>query len=326
MKNNLILLLLVLFAVSCKNKELCDDGDCGSGNVTIKVVVNWENPATEARIMRMNIFSQTNGVIDYGRDAIPVSGEKYITLAENASYRPLCYDYNSNVSFRNETTLDQFQAYTANAYRATYNTLATPVPGENTVVDPGGDFYVHSWLEDFDVVFCDTVLVLNYYPKNILRTFTYRINNVKGASYVNEGRGAISGMAATYYFHTDELATVRSTVLFENARMGVTSTGVEYIEGSFTTFGPVNPYQNRFTIELLVGSTYYTAYWDVSGQIDETMTDREAKLARDGYDILIDNNTDTHIPEIPDPGETGGGSGSGFEIGVEDWDNVDIYL
>jgi len=323
MKNSLILLLLVLLAVSCQNKELCDDGDCISGNVTIKVVVNWEDPENEARVMRMNIFSQTDGVIDYGRDAIPASGEKYISLVENASYRPLCYDYNSKVSFRSETTLEQFQAYTPGAYRETYNTLATPVQGEATVIDPGGDFYVHSWLENFDVVFCDTVLVLNFYPKNILRKFTYRINNVKGASYLNEGRGAISGMAAVYYFHTGGLATERSTVLFENSRMGVTSTGMEYIEGSFMTFGPVHPYQNRFTIELLAGNNYHTAYWDVSGQINETMADREAKLARDGYDILIDN--DGRVPEIPDPGE-GGGSGSGFEIDVEDWDNVDVYL
>lgn len=323
MKNSLILLLLALFAISCKNKKLCDNGDCETGNITIKVVVNWETPETEARIMRKNIFSQTDGVIDYGRDVIPAGGEKYITLVENASYRPLCYDYNSKVSFRSETTLEQFQAYTADVYRATYQTLATPVSGEVTVIDPGGDFYVHSWLENFDVVFCDSPeLVLNFYPKNILRTFTYRVNNVKGATHANEGRGAISGMAAVYHFHTDELTTVRSTVLFENARMGTTSGGIEYIEGSFTTFGPVHPYQNRFTIELLAGNNYYTAYWNVSDQIDETMTDRKAKLARDGYDILIDNGG--RIPEIPDPGE--GSSGSGFEIGVEDWDEVEIYL
>lgn len=325
MKNKWLLLLLILFATACQNKDLCDDGDCSPGNVSVKVVVNWEN-VQDARAMRMNIFSQTDGVTDYGRDAIPVSGEKYISLVENAAYRPLCYDYYaSNIYFRDETTLNQFEAYVLEASRATYNNLATPVPGESTVTDAGGDFYVHSWLENFDVIFCDTsVLVINFYPENKIRTFTYRINNVKGASYVTEARGAISGMAATYYFHTDEMTTVRSTVLFENAKVGKTSTGVEYIEGSFTTFGPVHPYQNRFTIELLVGSSYYTAYWDVSGQIDETMTDREAKLARDGYDILIDNN---RLPEIPDPGGSGGGDNSGgFEIGVGDWDNVEIYL
>lgn len=323
MKHIRFLWLPALFVLSCENKKLCDDDGCGSGNVSVKVVVNWEEPAKEARAMRINLFSQTDGVTDYGRDAIPASGEKHISLVENASYRPLCYDYNSNVSFRNETTLGTFQAYVAETYRATYNTLATPVPGEATVIDPGGDFYVHPWLGNFDVVFGDTPeLTINFYPENILRTFTYRINNAKGATFANEARGAISGMAATYQFLTGQLTAVRSTVLFDKARTGTTSSAVDYVEGTLTTFGPVSPYQNRFTIELLAGNKYYTAYWDVSGQIAESMVDRESKLARDGYDILIDN--DGRLPEIPEP--EAGGSGSGFEIGVDEWNNVEIYL
>ncbi|NDV77915.1 DUF5119 domain-containing protein [Dysgonomonas sp. 511] len=327
MKKIYYLLLLLLIAVSCKNKDLCEDGPCIEGNVTIKVVVNWENPENEARPMRMNIFSMSDGVSDYGIDQIPIGGVKYITLVESAAYRPYCYDYYADIYFRNETTPKLFEAYCAEASRATYNELATPVEGERTVMDPRGDFYVHSWLKNFDVVFCqDSVLVLNFYPKNILRRFTYRVNGIKGEKFIGSARGAISGMAATYFFYTGELTTERSTVLFENSTVGTDENGRGYIEGDFYTFGPVYPYQNRFTIEILAkGSKYFTAYWDVSGQINESMTDRPAKLARDGYDILIDNDIDTDIPEIPDPGE-GSGDGGGFEIGVGDWNNVDIYL
>lgn len=326
MKYLLMLFSLILFATSCTNKDLCEDGSCIPGNVSIKVVVNWENPATEARSMRMNIFAQSTDVSDFGRDVIPASGEKYIALREGAAYLPYCYDYYAaNIYFRDETTHGLFQAYIPEASRATYNTLATPVPGEATVTDPGGDFYLHSWREAFDVIFYeDSLLILDFYPKNILRRFTYRVNNIKGVNNIGEARGATSGMASHYTFYTDELTDVRSTVLFEKARTGTDSDGAGYLEGSFTTFGPVHPYQNRFTIEILDSSgKYYTAYWDVSDQIDETMTDREAKLARDGYDILIDN---TKLPEIPGSGGGGDGGGSGFEIGVGDWDNVEIYL
>lgn len=325
MRNILFLFLLLFTMVSCENKSLCDSGLCDKRDVAIKVVVNWEDSA-DARAMRMNIFSQTDGVGDYGRDNIPVSGEKTIKLVNDASYIPLCYDYYANIHFRDETILESFQAYCAETSRQTYNTLATPVEGEETVEDPGGDFFVHSWQETFDVLFCDECdepLILNFYPKNILRQFTYRINNIEGAQYISEARGAASGMAAVYFFQTDELTTERSTVLFVNSTFGVDKNGVGYVEGVFYTFGPVYPCQNRFTAEILSkANVYYTAYWDVSGQVSESMVDREAKLARDGYDILIENNND--IPEIPDPGEEAGGGG--FEIGVGEWDNVDIYL
>lgn len=326
MKKILFLFLLFLSALSCKNKTLCDGGLCAEGDVAIKVVVNWDDKS-DARAMRMNIFSQTDGAADYGRDNIPVSGEKMIKLVRNASYIPLCYDYYANINFRNETMLSLFQAYCAEVSRHTYNTLATPVPGEKTIEDPRGDFFVHSWQETFDVIFCndcEDFLILNFYPKNILRQFTYRINNISGVKNIEEARGAASGMAAAYFFQTDELTSERSTVLFEKSTVGVDANGEGYIEGDFYTFGPVHPYTNRFTIEILskIGD-YYTAYWDVSDQISESMADREAKLAKDGYDILI---TNTKIPEIPDPGGEEPGSGGGFEIGVGEWDNVDVYL
>ncbi|MDH8701963.1 hypothetical protein M2138_001315 [Dysgonomonadaceae bacterium PH5-43] len=326
MRNVLVLFLFAIVLISCENKSLCDAGLCDKAAVAIKVVVNWEK-TSDVRAMRMNIFSLTDEVSDYGRDNIPVSGEKMIKLPNYSSHLPFCYDNYANIYFKNETILGSFQAYCLETIRQTYNTLATPVEGEKTVEDPRGNFFVHSWQEPFDVMFCndcEDLLILNFYPKNILREFTYRVNNIEGAKNVGEARGATSGMAATYFFRTDELTTERSTVLFVNSTVGVDDNGVGYIEGSFFTFGPVPPYTNRFTIEVLSkAGAYYTAYWDVSGQISESMANREAKLARDGYDILIENKSD--IPEIPDPGETPEGGG-GFEIGVDEWDNVDVYL
>jgi len=329
-RNNLFLILLVFVAASCENKELGDEDSCAiDGNANIKVIVNWEDQSN-ARNMRMNIFSVTDGIIDYGKDNIPPTGQKTIKLVNGASYRPFCYDYNANnIFFWNEDVIESFQAYCPESSRRTYSTLATPVAGEKTFEDPAGDFFVHAWRDTFDVILCDEcdeMLIINFYPENKLRQFTYRINNIVGTQYINSARGATSGMAAAYFFHTDKMTTERSTVLFENATIGIDKNGVGYIEGVFYTFGPIAPYSNRFTIELLVnGNDYYTAYWDVSGQIGESMANREAKLARDGYDILISNNTNTDIPEIKDPGGNNG-SGGGFEIGVGEWDNVDIYL
>lgn len=318
-KLGIYLLALMMITTGCINKELCEEC-CEQGTGNIKVVVHWDDKQ-DARAMRMNVFSQTDGVLDYGRDNIPEAGVRYIELVSNASYLPYCYDYYAtNVYFRDETTIQYFEAYLPESTRNTYNTLAKPVVGEKTVLEPGEDFFVHSWQETFDVEWTEEELTLDFYPKNIVREFTFRIYNIQGAKHIQDAKGAASGMAATYHFYEDELTTVRSTVLFENAKAGTDNSG-GYIEGVFRTFGPVYPYANRFTIEIISGSNYYTAYWDVSGQISESMTDREAKLARDGFDILIKNDKD--IPDIPEP-ETD--KGSGFEVGVGDWDNVEIYL
>lgn len=324
MRNILFLLMLILVASSCRNKDLCDGGACIGEKVAVKVVVNWDDPA-DARAMRMNIFSQTDGVIDYGKDNISISGEKTIKLTSGASYLPYCYDYYSNVYFKDETILETFQAYCAEVSRMTYNTLATPVAGEKTIQDPDGDFFAHSWQRTFDVEYCnecDDFPTIHFYPENKLIRFTYRINKIVGAQYIDNARGAASGMAGVYYFYTDELTSERSTVMFDGAAIKAGDDNEGYIEGSFYTFGPVYPYNNRFTIEILSkDNKYYTAWWDVSEQIRESMENREAKLARDGYDILIENNGD--IPEIVDPGDEPGG---GFEIDVGDWDEIDIYL
>lgn len=326
MLNKLFIILLALFAtVACTHKELSDEDPCGDGNTPIKVVVNWENPS-DARVMRTTLFSMQDGVPDYDREHIDAGGVRYINLFYGAKYLPLVYDYYAtNIYFRNETDSENIEAYCVVSSRETYEVRATPVPGEPTVGEPS-EFYFDLHKDGFDVVLLpgEDEIVLNYYPVNIMREFTFRINNVLGAKNVSDARGAISGMAASFMMAKGEITTTPSTILFEGAAASDEQVG--YIEGRFFTFGPVEPYNNRFTIEALSkGSLYFTSYWDVSDQITESMADRAAKLSRDGYDILIENDPNTHLPEIPEPDGVDPGGG-GFEIGVGEWGDVNIYL
>lgn len=328
MVNRLLLLLLAaLAAVSCRHKELSDVDPCDAGDTSIKVVVNWDDPSKQSRPMRINLFSQTSGVADYGRDEVPVSGVKYISLVGGTSYRPFCYDYNSSsIYFRNEQDMHGFEAYFSGMSRATYDKYANPVKGESTFSAPSnGEFYVDAWTSTFDVNTTGQQQVLNFYPKNILRQFTYRVNNIVGWENIKDIRGAASGMSAVFIFSTNQPTSVRSTMLFGDVNVDYDNVNkYGYLEGEFYTFGPMAPYENWFTIELYsTASKYYSASWNVSVQIGESMTDRPAKLARDGYDILIENDLSTDIPAI-DPGQ---GSGSGFDIGVGDWaDEVIVEL
>lgn len=330
MKKILLLLLTALIALSCQHKELSDDDFCGTGDNAIKVVVHWDDPATQARSMRINLFSATPGVADYGRDDVPASGVKQIYLEGNAAYRPYCYDYNaSNIYFRNEQNGETIEAYFSGASRATYDNYVTKAPYESTYSAPsGGEFYIHAWTTSFEVVANSPVeQTIDFYPRNVLRQFTYRVNNIIGQGNIKDIRGAASGMAATFIFHTNSPTDVRSTMLFGNVKKGYDAEKkCGYLEGEFYTFAPVAPYENWFTIEIYsLANKYHNASWNVSNQVGESMADRAAKLARDGYDILIWNDPEGEGIEEIDPGE--GGSGGGFDIGVGEWgDEVIIEL
>lgn len=333
-----MILLALMPLISCTHKELGEEDPCEVGDNPIKVVVEWDDPVTQARTMRINLFSQTEGVNDYGRDEVPASGVKYIYLNSGASYRPYCYDYNaSNIYFRNEQDMETFEAYFAGLTRATYEKYASsPVKNEPTVNAPnGGEFYMHAWTDNFDVLInSKEEQVLPFRPKNILRQFTYRVNKISGTENIKEARGACSGMAAVYFFHTNEPTDVRSTMLFGDVTVGYDDEkGYGYLEGEFYTFGPKAPYENWFTMELYSKTnSYYTSSWNVSDQVQESMEDRPAKLARDGYDILIDNDPGDGIPNIDpgdptDPSNPGGSGNGGFVIGVGEWgDEVVIEL
>ena len=329
MVNRLFLILLAaLAAVSCSHKELSAEDQCAPGDQQVKVVIHWDDPSAQARTMRINLFSQTAGVPDYGRDDVSATGVKYINLEGGAEYRPFTYDYNaSGIYFRNEQNMNTFEAYFAGMSRSTYDTYASPVTNEATYGAPtGGDFYVHAWDDTFPVAANSAgEQVIDFYPENILRQFTYRINNLTGQENIKDSRGAASGMASVFIFEIGQPTDVRSTLLFGNIKKGYdTQKGYGYLEGEFYTFGPMAPYRNWFTMELYSSAgKYHSASWNVSGQVEESMADREAKLARDGYDILIVNDIDTDIPAI-DPGQ---GSGGGFDIGVGEWgDEVNVEL
>lgn len=330
MRNCLIgLLLLLLPLASCRHKELSPDDYCGTGDRKILVRVHWDHAASQARVMRINLFSLSPGVNDYGRDEVPAAGEKQLSLVGGASYRLFCYDYNAqNIYFRNEMEAARFEAYFSGASRATYNNYGSPVAGEATYSAPsGGEFYVDAATAPIDID-NDPLhdQVIDCYPKNILRQFTFRINNICGYNYIKDLRGAVSGMASTFRFQDNSPGEERATILFGNIRKGYDAEKeYGYLEGEFFTFAPPAPYKNQFTAELYsTAGKYYGAYWDVSPQVKESMEDREGKLIRDGYDILLWNDREQHIPDI-DPGE--GASGGGFDIGVGEWgDEVIIEL
>jgi hypothetical protein len=320
---------------SCVNKELLTDERLPG--LTVKVAIHWDDDEISTRPpqgMYLNLLSQSPAFPDYGRDVVEndqfLNDEyKYIRLPYSGSFLSLCYDYygSKNVYFANEDN-ELVEAYCVSMSRSTYNTRVDPPDDEQTVGEPG-IFYVDR-VNPFEVIsptanLQDTI-TLSFYPQNVMQRFTFKIRNVIGAKRIADARGAMSGMSASYFIATGNLSSYASTILFgDNVDWDWDENDEAdgWITGSFYTFGRLDA-SNNFTIEILTqGEHYFYHTWPVTDQMIAAINSNHARP--DGYDIIIDNDPDTGLPEIVDQGDTSSG-GAGFDVTVEEWQNEKVVL
>ena len=115
----------------------------------------------------------------------------------------------------------------------------------------------------------------------------------------------------------------------------------DWISGRFCTFGPVDPASGRFRLTVDVisrGNTFVYGAWgywfglweeSVGSQIQSalegngsgTPEERQQwwRARNGGYDILLFNDGRLIIPDIDNPGGSGG-----FEIDLDDWNNIHV--
>jgi hypothetical protein len=313
----LMLLMLFMCLCSCENVDiLCPVENLPlGGDIPVKALIHWdedEMATLPSRGMRVHLFPET-GTSDVARADVPVHGG-LLSLPRNAVYSPVCYDYYGaeKIEFRNPDLKTLFEAYCVRI-TGLYNTMVEPIPGEQTVAEPCPyTFYTARNSDPFTVLppLAGDTLTLHYYPANVVREFTFLIYGVQGAKNMAEARGAISGMAASYFPGLGVKTNTPSIVLFdrvtpyihgqkqkwateqkqdwpqanENARWpngwdDETSgwTG-DWVMGTVCTFGPVDPKTilSRLTIETLSnGSVYYHGSW--GGYADGRAEDEVAK-------------------------------------------------
>jgi hypothetical protein len=279
--------------------------------------------------MFLDILSDDPAIPNYGRDLMD-GDVRFVKLVENASYDVGCYNYYDakNIDFRDEDA-PEISAYCTAATNEQYQKLqaAGIVPREPLISEPS--VFCTTLKEDFHVIRpnngSDTI-PLDLWLKARLREFTFRVNHIRGGANIISQRGDFSTVASVRYIMTDSIARP-STIVFTNVRVERGSDGYSSLTGSFystTPLGTGAESSQFFTMELLSRANYYYyGTWNVVDQIRESLADRAAKLARDGYDILIENDSN-HIPDIPSGGGGGGGGGGddddgGFKIDVGDW-------
>ena len=277
-------------------------------NVPINVVINWDSVPSNQLVLPRNMtvhwypvkgsLISTDMGVHGGRDWLDAN-----------IFDVMCMDFNgnSNLAFRSNGTRNDFEAYNIRM-TGTYNTNVPQLPGGEVTVAEAYPyhFYIDSRSQEIDTETYnaeDTVTV-HFYPKNVLREFTFMVYDVKGAENMTRNGGAISGMSGSYYPATFSLATTPSTILFQrvepiaDAQKSGKWTAYEkslfaaknpnwenadtligwtrdWVVGRFVTFGPLDRDENRFrlTVEAFnqSNSQYHGAWGYWHGQWENTV-------------------------------------------------------
>lgn len=295
MKNIVIVLSMgvLLILTGCVYDELC----YLNHDATIHVINHWDDETVKpTQGMRLNLYGMPDKS-HFTTEDLPTDGGQ-IYLPANSQFMGVSYDYHESehIGFRNESDGDAIEAYSATMKRGTYS---KSFPSENTVIEPYR-LYVDK-VDLFETVDETTDGTIDFYPKDVVKTYTFEVRRVYDAKYITDTRGAISGVSASYFLTKERLGSDISTLLFDAQKDAET----DRVIGSFRTFG-FNATNNIMTIEILYpsyGEGIMQLSWDVSDQIAEGRTH-----------IIVDANI--HI--VPDPVD------SGFDADVEAWGDEEI--
>ncbi|NDW13173.1 DUF5119 domain-containing protein [Bacteroides sp. 214] len=295
-KHIITFILLLTGIVACQQKEL-HSHPFPTGDIPVNVIIHWEDISRDMITFPSNMtvhwYPQSSSLISSDMD---VYGG--IERLDATVYDVMCMDFNghTNMAFRSKGTRESFEAYNMRA-TGIYNSLVPQLPGgETTVAETYPyQFYIDSRSQFIDLqnISADEEVTVHFYPKDVLREFTFLIYDVIGAQNMVKNGGAISGMSASYFPATGELAPTPSTILFsrveairdaqkssrwseqekalftaKNPSWASTDTLVgwtrDWVVGKFVTFGPLDTNDNRFrlTVETInSGNTRYYGAW-----------------------------------------------------------------
>jgi hypothetical protein len=336
-------LLLLPLCASCGDILDCSDRGVAALDASVRVVIHWdddEKSSKPATGMRIHLFAEDGSVMRADRPAD--GGDVYV--AADVHYTPYCYDYNGNnaIYFHRESDEGDFEAYlpvTPDGYGVA-NGLS---PAEDVVAEPKQPtFYVHRADAEryIDPATADELHELHFYPDNVLTEFTFCIYGIDDAWRISNVTSALSGLAAAYDMDKQSPATLGSTVVSADFSISGDS-----LKGSFTSFGIADfaTYNNRLSIVARTATRANTsaswgyAYngqwedsvraqligaWGTTGSDDE----RAAWRAKNhGYDILLPNDGRLSVPITEGPG-LGEEQRGPFDVGVSEWDNLNVNL
>lgn len=329
-----LMALCALFS-SCEHKDLCYH----HMHITnIRVAFDWRDaPGVSPEGMCVYFYPVDGGEGQRFDLKGTTGGEIDIRVGK---YRVMCYNNDTEaVLFHSTDSFDTHAAYTreGNVLEPIYGNGANYAPraegteDERVTIAPDmmwgckaleveiteqGISYLCFPLEEKDNWYglppIVTEHVITLYPHELTCTYTCEIRNVKNLGHVTQMCGSLSGLAPSMRFGDESPGTECVTVPFETV-----SDGDSTVKGKFFTFGhnEGNTAPHRMTLYVVMDDGKKYAYgtdaserFDVTGQVHTAPDPKHVHIVIDGLDL-------------PRPIENG--SGSGFDVSVDDWGVVE---
>lgn len=297
MKRFIYVLLAVALPLlaGCEHKDLFTCSP--AGNIPVQVKIHWDNVPVEKRVlpagMTVHWYPQRGAFLSAEMGVY--GGIEWLSAD---TYKSMCLDFNGNakLAFRSNGTCEDFEVYNVPAFDM-YNLNVPPLPGGEVTVAEAYPYryYIdpHPQTVDLEDVMKGDTVTVHFYPKDVLREFTFLIYDVQGGKYMVKNMGAMSGMSGSYWPATEKLATTPSTILFQrvevikNAQTSSRWTDEQkwlftrkypkwadsdtlvgwtrdWVTGQFVTFGPLDRDRFRFrlTVEAISrANNHYHGSW-----------------------------------------------------------------
>lgn len=299
-------LVISLVFASCEHKDLCYRHP---HFVRVKVAFDWSGLTDYSRPEGMRvIFYPVDGGDPWIFDC-PRGESRWVELPESDYRIESC-----NNDLREIVWLG----------RESYGTLTADT---RTVTAPDSDVacLTPDWLcgdakefESLKGLDLGTETVITFVPKRMVCRYTYEVNGIRGLDRLADLRCGLSDMCGSLNFAKDMLpADLSEELLFG----GIVEEG--QIKGAFYTFGSsrhVTSREERHIFTLFFKNKQGGVY-----VLEEDVTDQIHAVPVVGHigDVHIVIDSDYELPGVPS-----GGEGSDFEVGADDWEDVneDIEL
>lgn len=157
------------------------------------------------------------------------------------------------------------------------------------------------------------VQVITLYPKSMVCRYTYEVNGIRKLERIADIRATLSGMSGSLLMAADRLPySLSERLLFGGDVIA------NQLRGGFYTFGCTqgSPAPNLFKLFIRSKSgKLHVLEQDVSVQV------HSVPVVGHMGDVHLVINLDF---EIPDEGGGGSGGGAGFDVGVDNWGDVNV--
>lgn len=157
------------------------------------------------------------------------------------------------------------------------------------------------------------VQVITLYPKSMVCRYTYEVNGIRKLERIADIRASLSGMSGSLLMAADRLPySLSERLLFGGDVIA------NQLRGGFYTFGCTQGSSAPNLFKLFIRSKsgkQHVLEQDVSVQV------HSVPVVGHVGDVHLVINLDF---EIPDEGGGGSGGGAGFDVGVDNWGDVNV--